>query len=135
MQMIISGVNRVEFCKIKRGDLDKRFFLTRGELYFLPTNGMRRMRIYDFGKERESDEVIMYEENAIVPVDPCGLDYNMDNLLADIDRYKLLTDYSWFKANKPWITEAVSKVWALATSTGGIVLIVLLWVLLSGGFK
>lgn len=135
MKVIITGVNRVEFCDIKRQDLDKRFFLTRGELYFIPTNGLVRMRKIDYGKERESEEVIVYEENSITPYDTCGLNYEMDLMLADIDRYKMMTNYSWFKSVKPWFETTGIQLWKLATSGGGIALIVLIWAFLSGGVK
>lgn len=135
MKVIISGVNRMEFCDIKRKDLDKRFFMTRGELYFVPTNGMTRLRRYEYGKEKESDEVIIYEENMITPYDTRDIQYSMDNLLSDIDRYKMMTDYSWFKRVKPWFETTGIQIWKLLTSTGGIVVIVLAWVFLTGGFK
>lgn len=135
MKVIISGVNRMEFCEIKKKDLDKRFFMTRGELYFIPTNGMTRMRRYEYGKEKESDEVIIYEENTIVPYDQRDVHYNMEFLLADIDRYKMMTNYSWFSQVKPWFSTTGVQLWKLLTSGGGIAVIVLAWVMLSGGFK
>ena len=135
MIVIISGCNRVEFCKVKKKkDFDRRFFMTRGQLYFVPTNGLTRMRIYTYGKERPSEAVIAYKENEIVPYDTCNLDYNMDNFLADIDRYKQMTDYGWFKQNKPWFTnENIKNAWKFLTSGTGIAVIVLAWVFLSGG--
>lgn len=136
MWVIISGVNRVEFCKIiKKNDFARRFFMTRGQLYFVPANGLTRMRIREFGKERPSEAVIAYEENKIVPYDTKDLTYCMDNFLADIDRYKEMTDYSWFKQNKPYITSTASNIWKFITSTGGIVLIVLAYVFISRGLS
>lgn len=136
MIVIISGCNRVEFCKVrKKKDFDRQFFMTRGQLYIVPPNGFTRMRIIEYGKERPSEAVIAYKENEIVPYDTKNLEYSMDNLLCDIDRYKQMTDYSWFKGNKPWFVNTGKELWKLATSTGGITLIVLLWVFLSGGFK
>lgn len=137
MQIIISGVNRVEFCKVtKKKDFDRRFFMTRGQLYFVPVNGLTRMRIREFGKDRDSDAVIVYEENKIVPYDiKDNLEFKMDNLLMDIDRFKEMTDYSWFKTNKPYIVQTASNIWKLLTSGGGIVVIVLLYVFLTGGSR
>lgn len=133
MQVIISGSNRVEFCKVKKkSDFNRRFFMTRGQLYFVPTNGLVRMRIFEYGKERDSDAVIAYEENTIVPYDQKDIVYNMDNLLAVIDRYKMMTNYSWFKRNKPWFESTASNIFKYLTSGGGIVLIVLLYVFLKG---
>lgn len=136
MIVIISGSNRVEFCKVvKKNDFSRRFFMTRGQLYFVPVNGLTRMRIREYGKDKPSEAVIAYEENEIKPYDTCGLKYNMDNLLADIDRYKEMTDYSWFKANKPWITSTATSAWKYLTAPGGIVLVVLAWVFLTRMFQ
>lgn len=137
MIVIVSGINRVEFCHVKKKkDFDRRFFMTRGQLYFVPVNGLTRIRIREFGKDRDSDAAIIYEENKIVPYDVRdNLDFNMDNMLADIDRYKEMTDYSWFKTNKPYIVQNASKIWQLLTSGGGITILVLLWVFLTGGGK
>lgn len=137
MIVIVSGINRVEFCHVKKKkDFDRRFFMTRGQLYFVPVNGLTRIRIREFGKDRDSDAAIIYEENKIVPYDiRDNLDFNMDNMLADIDRYKEMTDYSWFKTNKPYIVQNASKLWQMMTSGGGIVVLVLLWVFLTGGGK
>lgn len=134
MIVIISGCNRVELCKVKKKkDFDRRFFMTRGQLYYVPTHGLTRMRVYTYGKERPSEAVIAYKENEIIPYDVKEIEYSMDNLLADIDRYKQMTDYGWFKNNKPWFTNTAMEIWKLATSTGGIALIVLAWAFLGGG--
>lgn len=133
MYVIISGANRVEFCEVKRKrDFDRRFFMSRGQLYFIPTNGMTRMRIVEFGKERPSEAVIIYEENSIVPYDTCGLDYCMDNFLCDIDRYKQMTDYSMF-GGKPWIQNIGRQAWKFFTAPMGLVALVLVYVILTGG--
>ena len=133
MYVIISGANRVEFCEVKRKrDFDRRFFMSRGQLYFIPTNGMVRMRNIEFGKERQSEAAIAYEENSIVPYDTCGLEYSMDNLLCDIDRYKQMTDYSMFKGGKPWIENVGRSLWKFVTAPMGLVAIVLAWVFISG---
>ena len=119
MIVIISGCNRVELCKVKKKkDFDRRFFVTRGELYYVPVNGLTRMRVYTYGKERPSEAVIAYKENEIVPYDTKDLTYSMDNLLADIDRYKQMTDYNWLKGNKPWFTTHYMDIWRFVTSGG-----------------
>lgn len=134
MIVIVSGANRIEFCQIKKkSDFTRRFFMTRGQLYCVPPNGLTRMRIREFGKDRDTEAVIAYEENKIIPYDVKDIDYNMGNLLSDIDRYKEMTNYSWFSSNKPWIVQSASTVWKYLTSGGGIAILVLLWVFLSGG--
>lgn len=137
MQVIISGINRVEFCIVKKKkDFERRFFMTRGQLYFVPVNGLTRMHIIEYGKEKDSDAAIIYEENKIVPYDvKDNLEYKMDNLLPDIDRYKEMTDYSWFKNNKPYIVQSMSKLWQLLTSGGGIAVIVLAFVFIGGALS
>lgn len=74
MYVIISGANRVEFCEVKRkSDFDRRFFLSRKQLYFIHPDGMVRMKVKRWGKERDSDAVIAYEENSIIPYDTKGI--------------------------------------------------------------
>lgn len=74
MYVIISGKNRVEFCNVKRKkDFDRRFFKTRGQLYLIPPDGMVRMRVIEYGKERPSEAAIAYEENTIVPYETNGI--------------------------------------------------------------
>lgn len=133
MQVIISGKNRVEFCTVnKKKDLDRRFFMSRGQLYLVPPDALVRMRIVEYGKERAAEAVIVYEENKIVPYETFDMNWTMDNLLNDIDRYKQMTNYSWLRANKPWFMNTGKELWKLLTSGGGIVLVVLLYVLLKG---
>ncbi len=130
----ISGVNRAEFFEVKRKkDFSRVFFMTRQQLYRVSPNGLTRVFITHYGKERPSDAIISYKENEIIPYDTKGLDYCMDNFLADIDRYKLMTDYSWFKKNRPWIADKASDLWKFATSGGGMVIAVLIYVFINGG--
>lgn len=137
MKVIISGCNRMEFCNVKKKkDFDRRFFMTRGQLYSVFPHALVRMRVYTYGKERDTEAVIAYKENEIIPYDTKDIEYSMDNFLADIDRYKQMTDYSWLKGNKPWFkNETISKAWAFLTSGTGIAVIVLAWIFLTGGMK
>ena len=138
MQVIISGANRVEICSVKKKtDFDRRFFLTRGQLYFVPTDALVRMQVIEYGKKRQSEAVIIYKENEIVPYDPCDIEWSMDNLLADIDRYKEMSNYRWFQKNRPWfVNVGQSLIRRILADPGmAIVGIVLLWMFLSGGIK
>ena len=136
MFVIISGANRVEFCDVERKkDFDRWFFLTRGQLYFIPTDGMTKMLITEYGKRRPSEAAIIYEENTIVPYDECDIEYSMDNLLCDIDRYKEMTDFSMFKSNKLWFTNTAKSLWKFVTAPMGIAVLVLAYVFLSGMFR
>ena len=89
MQVIIFGANRAEFVKIKRADKEKHFVKIRGsQLYRVYPDQLVRMRINRFGKDFESDEVMMYAENEIRPYHPINRDYSADNFLMDIDLHK-----------------------------------------------
>lgn len=135
MEVIISGANRVEFCEVQRKeDFNKAFFATRGQLYFIPTHGMVRMKITEFGKERPSEAVIAYEENSIFPYDLKGIEYSMDNFLDDIDRYKRMTDFSWFREKRIYFTNVGKSLWKFFTAPMGITALVILYVFLTGGF-
>lgn len=86
---IIEGKNRTEFCKAKDKDIDrKRFFATRGMLYRGFPNQFTRMRIYEYGVERGTDEVIVYQENCIHAQQERGIFIDPDHLMCDIDEYK-----------------------------------------------
>lgn len=136
MFVIISGANRVEFCKVvRKEDFNRRFFMTRGQLYYIPTNGMVRMKVTEFGKERPSEAVIIYEENSIFPYDMKGIDYKMDNFLCDIDRYKMMTDYSLFSDRRIFFTNVGKNIWKMLMTPTGIVLAVVAFIFLTGGFK
>ncbi len=135
MEVIISGANRVEFCEVQRKeDFNKAFFATRGQLYFIPTHGMVRMKITEFGKERPSEAVIAYEENSIFPYDLKDIQYSMDNFLDDIDRYKRMTDFSWFREKKIYFTNVGKSLWKFFTAPMGITALVILYVFITGGF-
>ena len=133
MFVIISGANRVEFCDVERKkDFDRWFFMTRGQLYFIPTNGMTKMMITEYGKKRPSEAAIIYEENSIFPYDECEVKYCMDHLIADIDRYKEMTDFGMFKNNKPWFTNTARNIWKILTAPMGIALLIFAYVFISG---
>jgi len=135
MEVIISGANRVEFCDVQRKeDFNKAFFATRGQLYYIPTHGMVRMKITEFGKERPSEAVIAYEENSIFPYDLKGIEYSMDNFLDDIDRYKRMTDFSWFREKRIYFTNVGKSLWKFFTAPMGITALVILYVFITGGF-
>lgn len=92
MKIIIEGKNRTEFCTPKTKDMDRRrFFETRGMLYRAYPEQMSRMRIFEYGKERGTDTVIVYQENAIRPMVHIGDKITVDKLLADIDENKIMT--------------------------------------------
>ena len=138
MQVIISGSNRMEICKVtKKHDFDRRFFMTRGQLYFVPTNALVRMRVYEYGREKPSEAAICYVENETVPYDPCDIIWSMDNMLADIDRYKQMTNYSWFnkKKDKPWFVNKAQWAWHQIIAGPGLVAIVLVYLFVTGGIK
>lgn len=91
MMVIIIGTNRAEMCKVPVKDQDKHFFMTRKQLYKVYPDGLSRMRIYDEdGIEQESDEVLVYAENAVVPYAPRHVSYKPDRILAEIDEHKLM---------------------------------------------
>lgn len=135
MMVIISGANRVEFCTVQRKeDFNKAFFATRGQLYFIPTHGMVRMKITEFGKERPSEAVMAYEENSIFPYDLKDIKYSMDNFFDDIDRYKRMTDFSWFREKRIYFTNVGKSLWKFFTAPMGITALVILYVFITGGF-
>ena len=135
MQIIIEGVNRTEFCKPKTKDIDvRRFFETRGMLYRAYPDQLIKMRVYQFGVETGSDEVIVYPENGIHPLKELGTPIDMDKLLADCDANKNITGISSVK--KPWgklSSKTMNKLWAAFPMI--MVGVVLLYAVASNGWQ
>lgn len=59
----------------------------------------------------------------------------MDYMLADIDRYKQMTNYSWFKTNKPWFENVGKQLWKFFTAPFGIIALVFIYLFITGGIK
>ena len=95
MRIIIFGMNRCESDTIKVKDFDKHFFQARKQAYRIFPDGLTRMRIYVDGVEQESEEVIVFAENGIVPHLTRGLDYSPLALKTDIDMHKNSTSQSF----------------------------------------
>lgn len=92
MMVIIIGKNRVEYCTVKKKDLSKHFYSTRGQLYKVFPDALRAMEIYKNGSWVRSESVIIFEENGTMPYQ-CKYegDYKMDAILASIDEHKIMT--------------------------------------------
>ena len=90
MIVIIVGNNRVEYCKIKASDQQKKLFVSRQQLYKVVPEGLIRMRRRkEDGSEIESEEVIIYPEGASAPYDILpGVSYYQDDVLPEIDMIK-----------------------------------------------
>ena len=100
--IIIEGMNRTEFCKPKNRDVDKRrFYETRGMLYRAYPDQFTKMRIYEYGVQRGTDEVIFYQENCIHPRLERGTVITTDKILQDIDMNKIMAD-GLFGKRRSW---------------------------------
>ena len=104
MIVTVMGEARAEYCNVPKKNKEKRFFLTRQQLYWTPPNGFARVRIDYFGEIKE-DEIIVYPEDDYIPYQiKSGMSYTMDGLLEEIDIHKGLTDGGWFNRHKHWFT-------------------------------
>ena len=134
MMIIIVGSNRAELCKVPTKDLEKHFFLTRGQLYKVYPDGLSRMRVYATdGTEQESEEVLVYAENAIVPYHPKHVDYSQDRILAEIDEHKLMGSQKAVWPYRIYFTQARS-IWREIGPMFPLIVagVILLWALLRG---
>lgn len=99
MMVIIIGKNRVEYCRVKKKDLNKHFFVTRDQAYKVYPDALTPMEIYHNGAWVGSESVIVFEENGIEPYH-CKYrgDYEKDTILASIDEHKLMANRKkiWF---------------------------------------
>ena len=92
MMVIIIGKDGVEYCTVKKKDVDKHFFITRNQLYKIYPDAMTPLKVYHNGAWTTSDSVIVFEENGTSPYH-CKYpkDYEMDSILSTIDEHKLMT--------------------------------------------
>lgn len=131
MMVIIVGENRVEYCTLTRKQEGLHFFKTRNQLYKVFPDGLRRMRIFDFGKHIKDEEVIIFRENETHPYDPMEVDYSMDRLLGDVDRHKMMVDSKWQRP-KIWFTNAAKGIYDKIGITGIIIAGVVVYAIVAG---
>lgn len=133
--IIIKGRNRVEFCKIKPRDQSKRLFATRNQLYRVSPCALIRMRQYDKdGKEDDSEEVQIFEEEASAPFDtPEGVSYYQEDVLPEIDMIRSTS--RTILGTKTALMRVMSAGREMMLAYGGMIItgIVLAWAFLSGG--
>lgn len=131
---IIEGKNRTEFCKPSAKDVDrKRFFATRGMLYRGYPDQFTRMRVFKYGKEISTEEVIVYQENCIHAQQERGIVITPDKMMADIDEYKHITRNK-FPPQKSWGILSSKNLSSLKKSAPMILVgVVLLYAFISNG--
>ena len=114
MKIIILGTNRAEINNIKVKDFDKHFFSARKQAYRVFPDGLTRIRIYKDGVEQESDEVIVYPENGIIPHVTRGLDYSPMAIKSDMDFHRNATSEGFLNRFKLFIDNGSSIYKSLA---------------------
>ena len=134
MIVVIVGENRVEFCKVKIQDEHLHFFKTRGMLYKVYPNGLTRCRVFDYGLELKSEEVIIFYENETHPYDEHDIDYTMDRLLSDVDRHKMMLPTRGGRFGKPkiWFTNVATSLYKWLGIPGIVGAVIVIYALLSG---
>lgn len=132
MKIIILGTNRAEINEIKKKDYDKHFFKERNQCYRIFPDGLTRMRIYKNGVEQESDEVIVFPENGIIPHQTRGLDYSEKALKGDIDLHKDAIHWGPFNRFKLWIDNGNSIYKAMSPYMALLIaVIIVVWAFIS----
>lgn len=92
MIVVIIGSDKVEYCQVKKKNMDKHFYLSRNELYLVYPDCLRPVDIYHNGAWIGSDSMIVFERNNPYPVECKHLDkYGMDQRLGFIDEHKLMS--------------------------------------------
>lgn len=91
MIAIIIGKNRVEYMRVRKKDLDKQFFVSRGQRYMIYPECLTPIETYHNGAWVESESCIIFPENGTVPYN-CRYPelYDMDSLLSKTDELKLM---------------------------------------------
>ena len=92
MIVVIIGKDGVEYCPVKKKDLDKHFYISKNELYMVFPDCLRPVDIYHNGAWIGSDSIIAFERNNPYPIECPHLDkYAMDARLAFINEHKLMS--------------------------------------------
>ena len=92
MIVVIIGSDKVEYCQVKKKDLDKHFYISRNELYIVYPDSLRPVDIYHNGAWIGSDSIIAFERNNPYPIECKDTSlYDMDNRLGYIDEHKLMS--------------------------------------------
>lgn len=85
-KVFIFGCNGHEHAWVKPRDKGKRFFETKNQTYRTYAHGFVRMKEFPIDSPTGDSEVIIYDENALVPRDnPNGIDYTLSAGMIDID--------------------------------------------------
>lgn len=125
MIIAIIGTDKVEYCQVKKKNLDKHFYLSRNELYIVYPDCLRPVDIYHNGAWIGSDSIIVFERNNPFPIECSQLEkYQMDKRLGFIDEHKLMTPNkkglgALFGNKKGWELVLSFMPWLLV---GGIIL-------------
>lgn len=127
MMIIIVGENRVEFCKIRRKDLDKRLFEHRGQAYPVFPQNLVRMRYLDpEGRQiKEPEEVMIFPEGSSVAYDtlPDAIDvYYQENMFPMLD---IIRDTP-IPLRQSRFMKAVSSGWKAMLPHFGVILTILI---------
>lgn len=88
---IIIGKNRVEYMRIRKKDLDKHFFKSRGQMYMIYPECLTPVEVYHNGVWVESESIIVFPENGTMPYN-CRHPalYDMDSLLSKVHEVQLI---------------------------------------------
>ena len=68
MRIIIIGNNRYECIELKLSELKKTFFVTRAQLYYMPTDAVVKLHLNDQYGNRYDDEALIFYENIPYPI-------------------------------------------------------------------
>lgn len=89
MQITIKCVNRVYLWKIKNKSRHKGFFRINGQMYKAYTSELKRLRRSKHDEEKDTDDVIIFDDNSRVPYDTNNTtSYDQDAIIEEIDAIK-----------------------------------------------
>ena len=88
MQIGIKGIDYIYLWNVKRNKQNKIFFRFKNQIYKVYPSELRRLRINRYGENDGTDAIIMFKEDGIQPYHGCGMNYNQDCTLMDLDARK-----------------------------------------------
>ena len=133
MRIYIKGCDSIEIMRVTGKNQSKHFIKTAAQLYKIYPDGLHRCYIERryfviFAKQKETDEMNVFDENARYPHYPVpGVAYDQESVLRDIDEHKI-TGYGGRLRFKPYI-KAAGDIWKVLATGGGVLLsgIIILW--------
>lgn len=105
MRIMIIGNHLATYVRAGIMDEGKSFYERKNEdVYYTPVEGRKRVTIIDEDGNRTMDEMMIYSEGDIIPIDPVPYPefYEQDVILAHMQEHKIMSPHGLLAGNPTW---------------------------------